>query len=247
MNYDETISRLKALRQEAASLPLSTSSAEFNSWEPRTRSALTRALGEKHHITQRFIKTKWTPSMYTMGDSSAFTSFFRATIPEVQGLLDAAVAEIELLAEEGPVADEAGIDAGIDHELWEHVAPEVRSQAWGKAAREAVIFTEDRIRRWAGRPVTEVGKDLAVAIFGNNGEFRMGLADGEKQGWQLLAQGIAQAIRNADAHRIQNRSDHRRYAMGVIGSCSLLLTQMRFEHGNRFHDASPIPPTSEIE
>ena len=181
--------------------------------------------------------------MYTMGDSSAFTSFFRATIPEVQGLLDAAVAEIELLAEEGPVADEAG----IDHELWEHVAPEVRSQAWGKAAREAVIFTEDRIRRWAGRPVTEVGKDLAVAIFGNNGEFRMGLADGEKQGWQLLAQGIAQAIRNADAHRIQNRSDHRRYAMGVIGSCSLLLTQMRFEHGNRFHDASPIPPTSEIE
>lgn len=243
MNYDETISRLKALRQEAASLPLSTSSAEFNSWEPRTRSALTRALGEKHHITQRFIKTKWTPSMYTMGDSSAFTSFFRATIPEVQGLLDAAVAEIELLAEEGPVADEAG----IDHELWEHVAPEVRSQAWGKAAREAVIFTEDRIRRWAGRPVTEVGKDLAVTIFGNNGEFRMGLADGEKQGWQLLAQGIAQAIRNADAHRIQNRSDHRRYAMGVIGSCSRLLTQMRFEHGNRFHDASPIPPTSEIE
>ncbi|QSM56194.1 hypothetical protein IN840_25370 (plasmid) [Mycobacteroides abscessus subsp. abscessus] len=117
----------------------------------------------------------------------------------------------------------------------------------GEAAREAVIFTEDRIRRWAGRPVTEVGKDLAVAIFGNNGEFRMGLADGEKQGWQLLAQGIAQAIRNADAHRIQNRSDHRRYAMGVIGSCSRLLTQMRFEHGNRFHDASPIPPTSEIE
>ena len=27
-------------------------------YEPRTRSALTRALGEKHYITQRFIKTK---------------------------------------------------------------------------------------------------------------------------------------------------------------------------------------------
>nr|WP_237112357.1 hypothetical protein [Mycobacteroides abscessus] len=145
MNYDETISRLKALRQEAASLPLSTSSAEFNSWEPRTRSALTRALGEKHHITQRFIKTKWTPSMYTMGDSSAFTSFFRATIPEVQGLLDAAVAEIELLAEEGPVADEAG----IDHELWEHVAPEVRSQAWGKLLGKP--SSSPRIESGAGR------------------------------------------------------------------------------------------------
>jgi hypothetical protein len=174
--------------------------------------------------------------MYSLDDaSSAFRSTFRATIPEVQGILDAAVAEIELLAEEGPVADESGIDG----ELWEHVAPEIRSEAWGKAAREAVIFTEDRIRRWAGRPVTEVGKDLAIAIFGSNGEYRMGLADGEKQGWQLLAQGIAQALRNADTHRIQDRPDHKRYAMGVIGACSLLLTQMRFEHGNRFHDTSP--------
>lgn len=51
MNHAEAISRLKALRAEAATLPPSTSSAEFNSWKPRTRSALTRALGEKHHIT----------------------------------------------------------------------------------------------------------------------------------------------------------------------------------------------------
>lgn len=67
MNHAEAISRLKALRAEAATLPPSTSSAEFNSWKPRTRSALTRALGEKHHITQRFVRTKWTPSMYTLG------------------------------------------------------------------------------------------------------------------------------------------------------------------------------------
>lgn len=234
MNHSEAISRLVALRDEAATLPPSTSSSEFNSWKPRTRSALTRALGEKHHITQRFIKTRWTPSIYTLGDSGAFTSTFRATIPEVQGILDAAIAEIELLSKEGPVADEAG----VDHELWEHVAPEIRSESWGKAAREAVIFTEDRIRRWAGRPVTEVGKELAVAIFGNSGQYRMGLAEGEKQGWQFLAQGIAQALRNADTHRIQDRPDHKRYAMGVIGTCSLLLTQMRFEHGNRFHDMS---------
>mgnify|MGYP000574856442 CR=1 FL=1 len=239
MNHADAINRLEALRDEASALPPSTSSSEFNSWKLRTRSALTRALGENHHITQRFIKTKWTPSMYTLGDSSAFTQVFRATVPEVQGILDAAVTEIEMLSEEGPVSDEAG----VDHELWEHVAPEVRSEAWGKAAREAVIFTEDRIRRWAGRPVAEVGKDLAVAIFGSNGEYRMGLADGEKQGWQFIAQGIAQALRNADTHRIQTRADHRRYAMGVIGTCSLLLTQMRYEHGNRFHDATPVPVT----
>ena len=62
VNHEVAVKRLRALRDEVATLPPSTSSAEFNSWEPRTRSALARALGEKHYITQRFIKTKWTPS-----------------------------------------------------------------------------------------------------------------------------------------------------------------------------------------
>ena len=66
--------------------------------------------------------------------------------------------------------------------MWEHVAPEIRSEDWGKVARGAVIFTEDRIRKWAGRPADEVGKDLAVAVFGATGNYRMGLTDGEKQG-----------------------------------------------------------------
>ncbi len=118
---EEAIDRMRALRAEAATLPHSTSSTEFNSWKPRVRSLLPRALGENHHITERFVKTKWTPSMYTLGDTSAFSATFRATIPEVQGILDAAVAEIELLADEAPVADESGVDA----ELWEHIAPEL--------------------------------------------------------------------------------------------------------------------------
>ena len=155
---EDAITRLRNLRDEAATLPLSTSSTEFNSWMPRARSVLTRALGEKHHITERFVNTRWTPSMFTMGDTSAFTATFRATIPEAQGILDAAIAEIELLADEVPVADESGIDA----ELWEHIAPEIQSEAWGKVASQAAIFTEDRIRKWAGRPVGEVGKDLQL-------------------------------------------------------------------------------------
>jgi hypothetical protein len=71
-----------------------------------------------------------------------------------------------------------------------------------------------------------------------------GLAEGEKQGWQLFAQGIAQALRNAETQRIQDRPDHKRYALGVVGACSLLLTQMRYEHGNRFHDTSPAASAS---
>ena len=32
------------------------------------RSLLTRALGEHHHITERFIKTQWMPTIHVMGD-----------------------------------------------------------------------------------------------------------------------------------------------------------------------------------
>ncbi|MGH3721311.1 MAG: TIGR02391 family protein [Pseudonocardiaceae bacterium] len=236
MKPEEAIERLRTLRDEAARLPHSTGSAEFNSWQLRVRSVLTRALGESHHITERFVTTKWTPSIYSATDArAAFESAFSTTIPQAQGILDAAIAELELLADDVPVADESGIDP----ELWGHIAPEIQTEAWGKVASQAVIFTEDRIRKWAGRPVGEVGKDLAVAIFGKSGQFQMGKTDGEKEGWQLFAQGIVRALRNVDAHRIQNRPDHKRYALGLVGACSLLLTQMRYEHGNRFQDTTP--------
>ncbi len=58
------------------------------------------------------------------------------------------------------------------------VAPEIAAEAWGKVASQAVIFTEDRVRKWAGRPVGEVGKDLAVAVFKPDGVFRHGAHTG---------------------------------------------------------------------
>ncbi len=78
-----------------------------------------------------------------------------------------------------------------------------------------------------------------TAVFGDSGDYRLGLTDGERQGWFRTAMGLAMAVRNVDAHRIQRRDDHKRYAMGVLGTCSLLLTQLRYERGNRFHDTTP--------
>jgi hypothetical protein len=74
--------------------------------------------------------------MYTLGDTAVFQRVFLATVPEAQGVIDAAIAEVELLAGDAPVADEAGVDA----ELWEYVAPEIHAEAWGKTASQAVIF-----------------------------------------------------------------------------------------------------------
>ena len=73
-----------------------------------------------------------------------------------------------------------------------------------------------------------------TAVLGERGEFRLGKTDGEKQGWHRLGMGFAMALRNVDTHRIQQRDDAKRYAMGVLGAGSLLLIQLRYEHGNRF-------------
>jgi hypothetical protein len=48
--------------------------------------------------------------------------------------------------------------------------------------------------------------------------------------------GFAQAMGNVDRHRIQQRQDARRYAIGVFGLGSLLLTQLRYEHSDLIED-----------
>lgn len=239
MNIEKAVELLRALHAEAATLPTSVSSAEFNSWQQRTRSILTKSLGEAHAITQAFIGISWTPAAYIAGDRSAFTQAFQKRVPKAQGLIESAIFELEELRDSAKLAD----DASYDPELWEHVGGHVAAGEWGKLASQTAIFTEDRIRKWAGRPAEEVGEKLMTAVYGENGDYRLGLTTGEKQGWHRLAMGISMALRNADAHRIQSRSDHKRYAMGVLGVSSLLLTQTRFEHGNRFKDTSPTEAT----
>lgn len=125
--------------------------------------------------------------------------------------------------------DETGIDPG----LWAHIAGLVADGDWGKVASQTAIFTEDRVRNWSGRPRNEVGEKLMSAVFGEHGVFPLGSNDGERQGWHRLAMGISMALRNVDAHHIQNRENHKRYAIGVVGTSSLLLTQVRFEYGDR--------------
>jgi len=73
-----------------------------------------------------------------------------------------------------------------------------------------------------------------TAVLGENGVFPLGRTQGEAQGWHRLGMGFAMALRNVDTQRIQTRDDDKRYALGVLGAGSLLLTQLRYEHGNRF-------------
>jgi hypothetical protein len=239
MQPEMAVPVLTQLRDQIPTLTGGADSAEFVAWNHRTRSVLSRTLGETHAIAQAFITLRWYPSGPLFSDSHQIA--FRGGLRKAQGLLAAAIQELE---DFGGDAD-AVTDDGVDPELWEHVRQVVEMKEWGKVARESLIFTEDRIRRWAGRPQSEIGERLMVAVFGDTGDFRLGVTDPERQGWQLLAMGISKALRNANTHRIQKRADLKSYGTGVLGTCSLLLTEMRYEYGGRMRDESPVHPTAE--
>ena len=104
------------------------------------------------------------------------------------------------------------------------------------------IFVEDRVRSWAADPrksggAAMVGKSLYAAALNDSGPLRLGRQSTQWEGWRSLGVGLAQPIANVDRHQIQVRDDVRRYAMGVLGLGSLLLTQLRYEHPAAIKDA----------
>jgi Protein of unknown function (Hypoth_ymh) len=122
----------------------------------------------------------------------------------------------------------------VDPELWSHVRVLVEQDQWEKIPADVVIFVEDRVRKWSGNPRVRdgamTGQTLMGNAFGEAGELRLGAQSSEWQGWRSLGTGLVQAIGNVDRHHIQRRPDARRYALGVLGLGSLLLTQLRYEH-----------------
>lgn len=117
----------------------------------------------------------------------------------------------------------------------------MEDEDWGKVASQTAIFVEHTIRTWSGDPQSGkgealVGKGLMAKVFADDSDWRLGARAGEREGWRSLAIGFAQALSNVDRHRIQQREDARRYALGTLGLGSLLLTQLRHEHGELIED-----------
>ncbi|MEU4295377.1 TIGR02391 family protein [Kribbella sp. NPDC026596] len=148
------------------------------------------------------------------------------------GYLDAAIYELKLSI--GDDTEPLDIRA-YDPELWEHVKGLVQDEDWGKVASQTAIFVENHVREWAGNPTDKKGEPLYSnvlwqTVLADDSEFRLGQRSAEWQGWRSLGIGFSLALRNVDVHRIQRRDDAKRYAIGVLGLGSLLLTQLRYEH-----------------
>ena len=124
---------------------------------------------------------------------------------------------------------------GLDPALWEHVRTAGAEEQWPQAASAAATFVESKIREWSRLGPDKFGKDLITSAMRPNASssLELGCTDGEKEGWHLLAMGFIAALGNVDRHRVQNRTDLRRYALGVLYAASLLLTQIRYQHPDR--------------
>ncbi|MBO0596806.1 hypothetical protein I2485_15280 [Nesterenkonia sp. E16_7] len=140
-------------------------------------------------------------------------------------------------------------DSSVDPELWQHVIGLVNNEDWGKIPSAVVIFVEDKVRTWAEDPPDKnggslIGKGLYNRAFADDGVLRLGKQGSEWEGWKMLGSGLSQAIGNVDRHRIQQRKDVKRYALGVLGLASLLLTQLRYERGDVIDEIEIIRPVS---
>jgi len=124
----------------------------------------------------------------------------------------------------------------IEPDLLDHVKGLVEVGDWEKVPREAAVYVEDRLRVWADLESVRGGLDAFKLAVGPT-KFPLGSSDSERQGWHQLATGFTLAIRNSGGHRLRDRDDLWRYAVGVLGTASLLLYQIRYQYGD--------PPGSE--
>jgi|GEM_PF-1848621 len=206
-------------------------------WKSQVRAVIRRSLGPDNELLGRLDKVTYGLSIWTSSTpDSAFDRAFLGGAQEDVALVDAAIYELGLASN---AADEELSPENFDPDLWTHVQGLVDAEDWGKVPSQVAIFVEDKVRRWSGEANKTVGKTLYANALADNGTLRLGSMASEWEGWRFLGMGLAQAIGNVDRHRIENRPDARRYAMGALGLGSLVLTQLRYEQ-------SPTITASEV-
>lgn len=238
MRADKAIEALEVLQEESANQRVMNGSEHLTAWKGKVRGVLVAALGKDDHLVDRFDNVSYSLGMRTnRTPQHAFDRARHGGIRNACGIIDAALYQLRLQME-----DDEPVDLrSFDPELWEHVRQLVEDSDWGKVASQTAIFVEDRIRTWAGEPSGKqgesfVGKGLMAHVFGDLSDWRLGSRAGEREGWRGLGMRFAQALGDVDRHRIQSRDDAQRYAIGVLGLGSLLLTQLRHEHGDLIED-----------
>lgn len=230
---ERAIEALNGLKTEAVEPRVMSGGEALTAWRAKVRATAVAALGGHDNLVKRLDQVNYSVMVASSGTpQSAYDGARHRGIRNACGLIDAAVYQLELLSGDDEPVDERAFDP----DLWEHVKGLVEEEDWGKVASQTVIFVEAQLRAWAGDPKDRnggslYGKGLFVELLRDDADWRLGATAAEREGWRALGTGFVQAIGNVDRHHRKQRTDARRYAIGVLGLGSLLLTQMRLEHG----------------
>lgn len=244
MRAEKAIDALRALQLEAESSEVMGGGPQFIAWKGKVRSVLSASLGNDDHLIKRFDAVRYHLSVKSENTSRyEFDAARYRGVRNACGVIDAAIYQLSLLTG----AEEPIDQRSFDTELWCHVANHVHDEQWTTVASQTAIFLEDTLRKCAGDPKDKngdslYGQPLYASVLADESDLRLGRRAGERAGWRALGTGFAQAIGNVDRHRIQNRDDARRCAIGVLGLGSLLLTQLRYEHAELIAEAEELSP-----
>ena len=224
---------MRELAEEAANDQVKAGGEALTAWKAKTAGVLQSALGSDDAIVGQFrsMKLRYSGPQWSGMDPGIIVRGRHAAIRNACGLIDAAIHQLQLASDDDDILDASAVDL----ELWEHVSGLIEAEDWGKVASQTAIFVESSIREWAGDPKGRdgeglVGKALFAKVLADDSDWRLGSRAGEREGWRALGVGFAQALSNVDRHKIQRRDDAKRYAVGMLGLGSLLLTQIRWEH-----------------
>jgi hypothetical protein len=233
MKSDAAILALQNLKAEAETNPMDLfPEGPRLAWRSKVMSVLTKAKSEQVSAFSAIQYFAFYDETY-----DAEVRSFRRGLSEAIGLIDGAIFELGLSVGE----DARSLKAeSYDPDLWEYVKGLIEIGDWDKVASAAVTFVEDHFRVWTGSPRSStggnlVGKALFSQVLGKESAFRLGNEASEWDGWLYLGMGLAQALGNHARHNVMKREDLERYALGALGLASLLLTQMRFQHGNKLN------------
>jgi hypothetical protein len=235
MRVEAAIGHLKNLKEEGTKAEVLSGGQEFTAWKAKSRAVIAQSLGKDDNLIERFDGINYSLSMWSTGTPDYVWDQARHSgIHQAIGLIDAAIYQLKFSVSNEELLDEDSFDL----ELWEHVKNLVADEDWPKVASQTAIFVENHLRTWACDPKDKsgeslYGKSLYAKVLADDSDWRLGNRAGEHEGWRFLGMGFAQALGNVDRHRIQNRDDARRYAIGVLGLGSLLLSQLRYEHAAR--------------
>lgn len=213
----------------------------FETWHHRMNKVIREVTGDNSGLEIQFNGLKWgerSPSVARQrlnsfnGRSSSLDQASFAAFNNAKRISEEIISTLkwEINRRQN---DEISLDNGyIDVELWEYISSLVKSEEWDKVALSTTVFVENKLRTWANISSDVKGSVEIFKMSVGKDKFQLGDNSSEQQGWQQLATGFALALRNPNGHKIEEREDVKKYALGVLGIASLLLTEIRHVYGN---------------